>query len=630
MVGDVRRQQQSIQRQAALLLSYCFPRSPMSEEKIVPPVQSCPVAPFALPQSRESGQEVVTSNGELLYKIIVLVLILRVQNDNSKEARDWDVWVYHCISSLLLRSFLSKGEEDAFYRAVRLEFTHAESQRVLDAGNNTSTDQALSVGMRQRMEENILKEVSENASAGYPEFTYAASGGGRILECFLFGEGRLFRYCSSLNAMVVHRDGTSRFKAEAQTHLQLFCRCIHNILTEYGIPNSDPEAAKVTFLVEEQARRVTDVQSADKRPALNRVGDLLVMRNPLSGVIQCAAAAPMELMNNAEEPADGLYLRQTKVLTKQPDPLQFVLSDTENHGKCVAQLCSRVLRSLFEVEVIPLSLRGTLPLWSTSLAGYVIPLALRLLNVHDARTHYNSLCCLESILRYCSTDAVSRFYLPIAIALQRHYPVFLQPHTETGDCETLTQYLRTFVTLLVSTPYSFASSNIVSNVDFLLMRARLNVVGFPNRLAVFLFELRRLVEHAGHCGALYSREILIIALQAMESEKTNLCYSACQMLIALISNLPRFCTERYWKDICVRVLLIKRRESGTLSAYNGALKSDGGKDHTTKQGSCIRAADELVQAMAQCVNNCPYYGPANSGNVVSLTTSLNLAAEAVV
>lgn len=80
-------------------------------------------------------------------------------------------------------------------------------------------------------------------------------------------------------------------------------------------------------------------------------------------------------------------------------------------------------------------------------------------------------------LVYCALFAlvVAQFFPPMAVALQRHYPVFLQPKTDVLELNLLAQYLRTFVALLLRAPYSFASKNIVfksvilSAISYLLL-----------------------------------------------------------------------------------------------------------------------------------------------------------------
>lgn len=86
----------------------------------------------------------------------------------------------------------------------------------------------------------------------------------------------------------------------------------------------------------------------------------------------------------------------------------------------------------------------------------------------------------------------------------------------------------------------------------------------------------------------------------------QLVVEGCKMMRALIAWLPRFTTERYWKDICVQIVKIKRRcASGPLELLDTP-DCSGDTNTGITNVSCrdiVRATEQILQAMALCVQN---------------------------
>jgi hypothetical protein len=83
----------------------------------------------------------------------------------------------------------------------------------------------------------------------------------------------------------------------------------------------------------------------------------------------------------------------------------------------------------------------------------------------------------------------------------------------------------------------------------------------------------------------------------MESDHYHLCVISTEFIQILIRSLPRFCTQLYWKDICVRIVMLRSRIEDVSSIHN-EIKSTNMQD-ISKLSFLL---NQLIQEMKRKLN----------------------------
>lgn len=331
------------------------------------------------------------------------VMVLLQREEKSKEAIAWHALLCHWITGVTLTSLKLTCNQASPQTSLEL---HSDTEDQVSSDSFKCSD----CNKTEVVKNEFFSENVENApdhKANFIRYVYVGRGKTRAIECFLFGEGSLLRYSSHAGVAELDPHASTSVMQAAESHLQGFCSFIHSILTECGIPSSDPAAAKAAFLADEQQFQHKRLVSVAKEPSLKRIGDLIVARNPLNGLVQCSVANDSELSAKADRTNSTIYLRQVKVLTEKPDSSKMVVSRTEKFQKDAVQTCCKVLLYLYEHEVTPLAFRQDETLcWTSSIGGHLISLVLRLLSAPNRTCQYLSLRCFQYFLQCCSPQGI--------------------------------------------------------------------------------------------------------------------------------------------------------------------------------------------------------------------------------